>query len=107
VGRTSAPGRAIGCVVYPAAEWWSPASSATTRATASPWRAQRERTERVSRFSEALIAAGLKAPVRPAQSRGDLDQAVGNVAFNPITRADRGDARRHLHTADTRRWPAP
>ena len=83
------PERAIGCVVYPAAEVVAPGviqhidgdrftlgepDGAARRARRGAW-------------PTLLIAAGLKAPVRPRHPRRDLGQALGQPA--PSTRSPR------------------
>jgi 2-dehydropantoate 2-reductase len=80
------PERAIGCIVYPAAEVPEPGVIEHTygdRFTLGE--PSGERTPRVAALSEALIAAGLKAPVRP-KIRDELWVKLwGNMAFNPIS----------------------
>jgi 2-dehydropantoate 2-reductase len=88
-GQVSAllpPSRAIGCIVYPAAEVTAPGviehsygdrfSLGEPDGSCSP---------RAQALSEALIAAGFKAPVRP-KIRDELWVKLwGNMAFNPIS----------------------
>jgi 2-dehydropantoate 2-reductase len=80
------PSRAIGCVVYPAAEVVEPgviAHSYGDRFTLGE--PDGSRSARVEAFSRALIAAGLKAPVRP-KIRDELWVKLwGNLAFNPVS----------------------
>jgi 2-dehydropantoate 2-reductase len=80
------PSRAIGCVVYPAAEVVAPGvieHSYGDRFTLGE--PDGSRSPRVEAFSKALIAAGLKAPVRP-RIRDELWVKLwGNLAFNPIS----------------------
>jgi 2-dehydropantoate 2-reductase len=80
------PSRAIGCVVYPAAEVVEPgviAHSYGDRFTLGE--PDGSRSARVEAFSRALIAAGLKAPVRP-RIRDELWVKLwGNLAFNPVS----------------------
>jgi 2-dehydropantoate 2-reductase len=80
------PARAIGCIVYPAAEVPEPGVIEHTygdRFTLGE--PSGERTARIGALSEALIAAGLKAPVRP-KIRDELWVKLwGNMAFNPIS----------------------
>jgi 2-dehydropantoate 2-reductase len=80
------PSQAIGCVVYPAAEVVAPGVIEHTygdRFTLGE--PDGTRTARVEAFSRALIAAGLKAPVRP-RIRDELWVKLwGNLAFNPVS----------------------
>lgn len=80
------PERAIGCIVYPAAEVPEPGVIEHTygdRFTLGE--PDGSRSPRVNALSEALIAAGFKAPVRP-RIRDELWVKLwGNLAFNPIS----------------------
>jgi len=80
------PSQAIGCVVYPAAEVIAPGVIEHLygdRFTLGE--PDGSRSPRVEAFSKALIAAGLKAPVRP-RIRDELWVKLwGNLAFNPIS----------------------
>lgn len=81
-----APSRAIGCIVYPAAEVPEPGVIEHTygdRFTLGE--PSGERTPRVAALSEALIAAGFKAPVRPKIRDEIWVKLWGNLAFNPIS----------------------
>jgi 2-dehydropantoate 2-reductase len=86
VSALLAPSRAIGCIVYPAAEVPEPGVIEHTygdRFTLGE--PSGERTPRIAALSEALIAAGFKAPVRP-KIRDELWVKLwGNLAFNPIS----------------------
>jgi len=80
------PHRAIGCIVYPAAEVTEPGTVTHTygdRFTLGE--PSGERTARVAALSEALIAAGFKAPVRPRIRDEIWVKLWGNLAFNPIS----------------------
>jgi len=87
--RRLGPERAIGCVVYPAAEIVAPGI-----VEVQPHLSQNRlpigepdgsRSERAKALSQALIAAGFKAPVR-ADIRSDIwIKLWGNLAFNPIS----------------------
>lgn len=88
-GRLSAalpPSQAIGCVVYPAAEVVEPGVIEHTygdRFTLGE--PDGSRSPRVEALSKAMIAAGLKAPVRP-RIRDELWVKLwGNLAFNPVS----------------------
>lgn len=80
------PERTIGCIVYPAAEVPAPGiidHSYGDRFTLGE--PDGSRTPRIAALSEALIAAGFKAPVRP-KIRDELWVKLwGNLAFNPIS----------------------
>ena len=80
------PRRAVGCVVYPSCEIVEPGVIRHVQGNrlmlGEPDGA---RSERAKAFSEALTAAGLKAPVRK-RIRDDIWLKLwGNVSFNPIS----------------------
>ncbi len=80
------PERAIGCVVYPSCEIVEPGVIKHIQGKrfmlGEP---DGSKSERVLAFSEALMAAGLKAPVRP-RIRDDIWLKLwGNVSFNPVS----------------------
>jgi 2-dehydropantoate 2-reductase len=80
------PERAIGCVVWPAAEIAEPGvvqHIASERFDLGE--PQGDRSERVVRLSQAMIAAGLKAPVRPRLRDDIWTKLWGNCCFNPIS----------------------
>ena len=80
------PSRAIGCIVYPAAEVVEPGVIEHTygdRFTLGE--PDGSRTPRIAALSEALIAAGFKAPVRPRIRDEMWVKLWGNLAFNPIS----------------------
>jgi 2-dehydropantoate 2-reductase len=80
------PRRAIGCVVYPAAEVVEPGVIEHIygdRFTLGE--PDGSRSPRIEALSKVMIAAGLKAPVRP-RIRDELWVKLwGNLAFNPIS----------------------
>jgi 2-dehydropantoate 2-reductase len=80
------PGRAIGCIVYPACEVPEPGViqhvSGDRFTLGEP---SGEKTARIEAFSAALIAAGLKAPVRPRIRDEIWVKLWGNLCFNPIS----------------------
>jgi len=86
VSRLLPPSRAIGCIVYPAAEVIAPGVIEHTYGDRfSLGEPDGSRSPRAQRLSEALIAAGFKAPVRP-RIRDELWVKLwGNLAFNPIS----------------------
>jgi 2-dehydropantoate 2-reductase len=93
--RTIAPRRAIGCVVYCAAEIEAPGvirhSEGTRFSIGEP---DGTISDRCTQFSEAMIAGGLKCPVE-SDIRNDIwVKLLGNVVFNPLsalTRATMSD----------------
>jgi 2-dehydropantoate 2-reductase len=80
------PERAIGCIVYPACEVPEPGFirhvSGDRFTLGEP---SGEKTARIEAFSAALIAAGLKAPVRPRIRDEIWVKLWGNLCFNPIS----------------------
>lgn len=80
------PERAIGCVVYPAAEISEPGTithqSGDRFTLGEP---SGERTERVQMLSKLMIEAGLKAPVRPKIRDEIWIKLWGNASFNPVS----------------------
>jgi 2-dehydropantoate 2-reductase len=80
------PQRVIGCVVYPAAEVPEPGVVEVIEGDRfSLGEPDGSRSERVAKLSEALIAAGLKAPVRPKIRDEIWVKLWGNLSFNPIS----------------------
>jgi 2-dehydropantoate 2-reductase len=80
------PRRAIGCIVYPAAEVTEPGVVEHTYGDRfSLGEPDGHRSERAARLSDALIAAGFKAPVRPRIRDEIWVKLWGNLAFNPIS----------------------
>ncbi len=80
------PERAIGCVVYPAAEVAEPGViehiSGDRFTLGEPGG---EKTGRLEALAGVMIAAGMKAPVRP-KIRDDIWVKLwGNLSFNPIS----------------------
>jgi 2-dehydropantoate 2-reductase len=88
-GATSAviaPERAIGCVVYCATELEAPGVIRHIEGTRfSIGEPDGTISERCLRFSEAMVAGGLKSPVE-RDIRNDIwVKLMGNVAFNPLS----------------------
>lgn len=80
------PERAIGCVVYPAAEVREPGVIEHLEGDRfSLGEPNGERSERVKRLSELLIAAGMKAPVRPRLRDELWIKLWGNCSLNPVS----------------------
>ena len=86
VSRLLAPERAIGCIVYPAAEVPEPGvikHGYGDRFTLGE--PSGERTPRIEAMAKALVAAGFKAPIRPKIRDEIWVKLWGNLAFNPIS----------------------
>ncbi len=80
------PQRAIGCVVYPAAEVPEPGIIELLEGDRfTLGEPDGSRSERVTKLSECFIAAGLKAPVRPRIRDEIWVKLWGNLSFNPIS----------------------
>jgi 2-dehydropantoate 2-reductase len=80
------PERVLGCVVYPAAEVSEPGTIRHIEGNRfSLGEPTGEKSERAMRLSEALGAAGLKAPVRPRIRDEIWVKLWGNLSFNPIS----------------------
>ena len=80
------PARALGCVVYPAAEVIEPGVIEHTygdRFTLGE--PDGARSPRAEALSKLLISAGLKAPVRPRIRDEIWVKLWGNMAFNPLS----------------------
>ena len=84
--RTLPPRRAIGAVVYPAAEVTEPGVITHTYGDRfSLGEPDGSRSPRIEALSRALIAAGLKAPIRPKIRDEIWVKLWGNLSFNPIS----------------------
>ncbi|WP_190238244.1 2-dehydropantoate 2-reductase [Cereibacter johrii] len=80
------PERVLGCVVYPAAEVVEPGTIRHLEGNRfSLGEPSGEKSGRALRLSEALTAAGLKAPVRPRLRDEIWVKLWGNLSFNPIS----------------------
>ncbi|HSF65507.1 MAG TPA: 2-dehydropantoate 2-reductase [Paracoccaceae bacterium] len=80
------PDRVLGCVVYPAAEVSEPGTILHVEGNRfSLGEPDGSKSERALRLSEALTAAGLKAPVRPRLRDEIWVKLWGNLSFNPIS----------------------
>lgn len=80
------PERALACVVYPAAEVVEPGVIEHTEGDRfSLGEPSGEVSGRAQRLSRLLIAAGLKAPVRPRIRDEIWVKLWGNLSFNPIS----------------------
>lgn len=84
--RGLGPARAIGCVVYPATEVVEPGIIQHIYGNNFPLgEPSGEVTERVTKLSEAFVAAGLKAPVLDRIRDEIWLKLWGNLSFNPIS----------------------
>ncbi len=80
------PDRVLGCVVYPAAEVAEPGVIAHVEGNRfSLGEPDGSKSDRATRLSDALQAAGLKAPVRPRIRDEIWVKLWGNLSFNPIS----------------------
>ncbi|MDP9156543.1 MAG: 2-dehydropantoate 2-reductase [Pseudomonadota bacterium] len=80
------PERAIGCVVYPAAEITEPGVIRHVYGKKFPiGEPSGERTERVQKLHEIMVAADLDAPIRDNIRDEIWLKLWGNLCFNPIS----------------------
>ncbi len=82
----SGPERAIGCVVWTAAEITAPGVIAHTYGDrVSLGEPDGARSDRAASLSARLIEAGLKSPVRPKIRNEIWMKLWGNLSFNPVS----------------------
>ena len=80
------PERIIGCVVYPAAFIAAPGVIDHTEGNRfSIGELGGAATDRCRRLSEAIAAAGLRAPIRSNIRQDIWVKLLGNIAFNPVS----------------------
>ena len=80
------PEKVLGCVVYPAAEVIEPGVIKHIEGNRfSLGEPDGSKSDRAVALSKALIAAGLKAPVRPRLRDEIWVKLWGNLSFNPIS----------------------
>jgi 2-dehydropantoate 2-reductase len=80
------PAQTLGCIIYPAAEIAAPGVIAHSYGDRfSLGEPDGSRSARAAILSEMLIAAGLKAPIRPRIRDEIWVKLWGNMAFNPIS----------------------
>ena len=80
------PDRVLGCVVYPAAEAIAPGSIKHIEGNRfSLGEPDGAKSDRATKLSAALSAAGLRAPVRPRIRDEIWLKLWGNLSFNPIS----------------------
>jgi len=86
LSATLPPSCAIGCVVYPAAEVTAPGIIEHTYGDRfSLGEPDGSRSPRIEAISQRLIAAGLKAPIRPKIRDEIWVKLWGNLCFNPLS----------------------
>jgi 2-dehydropantoate 2-reductase len=86
VSRAIPPERAIGCVAFPGTALAEPGVVQHYEGTRfSIGEPDGSISERCSRFSEAMIAGGLKCPVEERLRDDIWIKLMGNVAFNPLS----------------------
>lgn len=86
VARSLGLDRAVGCVVYPAAEIVAPGVVRHVEGTRVPiGEPDGTSSERCERIAAAFTAGGLKCPVEERLRDQIWLKLVGNVAFNPVT----------------------
>ena len=101
--RALPPAQTLGCIVYPAAEIESPGVIRHVYGDRfSLGEPDGSRSARAGALSATLIAAGLKAPVRP-RIRDELWVKLwGNMAFNPVSALTTATLDVIIADADTR-----
>jgi 2-dehydropantoate 2-reductase len=97
------PERAIGCVVYPAAEITAPGELHHVEGDRfTLGEPDGSKSPRLTAFSKALIAGGLKAPVKTDIRAEIWVKLWGNVAFNPLSALTGGTLQQICEDAGTR-----
>ncbi len=97
------PQRAIGCVVYPAAEITAPGELRHVEGERfSIGEPDGSKSERIVALSKALIGAGFKSPVKTDIRSEIWVKLWGNVAFNPISALTGATLKRICEDAGTR-----
>jgi 2-dehydropantoate 2-reductase len=86
VSEVIPPPRAIGCVVYPGTELTGPGVVKHLEGTRFPiGEPDGSISERCTRFSEAMVAGGLKCPVEENIRDEIWVKLMGNAVFNPLS----------------------
>ena len=97
------PERAIGCVVYPAAEVSEPGVVRHLDGDRfSLGEPSGERSERLRQLSQILIAAGIKAPQRPRLRDEIWIKLWGNCSLNPVSALTGGTVEEICRDPETR-----
>ena len=83
---TLGPERAVGCVVYPAAELDGPGVVRHVSGNRFPLgEPDGSKSDRIRAISQAMIASGFKSPIRPRIRNDIWVKLWGNLAFNPLS----------------------
>lgn len=86
IWRRIGPERALGCVVWQAAEIEAPGVIAHHYGERMPLgEPTGEKTERAALLSRLLTSAGIKSPVRPSLRNEIWLKLWGNLSFNPVS----------------------
>ena len=87
VSQVIPPRRAIGCVVYAGSELEAPGTVRHLEGTRfTIGEPDGSSSDRCRRFSEAMVAGGLKCPVETTELRNEVwVKLIGNVALNPVS----------------------
>jgi 2-dehydropantoate 2-reductase len=86
IWRRLGPERALGCVVWQAAELEAPGVVVHTYGDRMPIaEPSGEATPRIKALSQLLIAAGIKSPVKKALRDEIWLKLIGNLSFNPVS----------------------
>ena len=86
IWRRIGPERALGCVVWQAAEIEAPGVIAHHYGERMPiGEPTGEKTERAALLSHLLTSAGIKSPVRPSLRNEIWLKLWGNLSFNPVS----------------------
>ena len=97
------PSRAIGAVLWPACEIEAPGGILHRSGDRLPLgEPDGSRSERVTALSKLLIAAGIKAPVRPNIRNEIWVKLWGNLSFNPISALTTATLEQMAEDPDTR-----
>jgi 2-dehydropantoate 2-reductase len=105
VSHVIPPERAIGCVVYAGTELEAPGIVRHLEGTRfTIGEPDGSLSERCRRFSDAMIAGGLKCPVETTELRNEVwVKLMGNVAFNPLSALTRATIAAMCRHEPTRR----
>ncbi len=108
VTRAIPPARAVGCVVFAGTELEAPGIVRHLEGTRfTIGEPDGSASERCTRFSEAMIAGGLKCPVETTELRNEIwVKLMGNVAFNPLSALTRATLGAMCRSHPTRRLVA-
>jgi 2-dehydropantoate 2-reductase len=97
------PSRVIGCIVYPATEVIAPGVIEHTYSNRFDLgEPDGVKSERAQAFSQLMIKAGLRAPVRPRIRENLWVKLWGNLSFNMICSLTRSDLSAVIANAETK-----